>query len=83
MTSQRSAIAAGAAIGAIAAMLANVQKARAAPVPAGVDPAVWEMMLNSVEITIVQQGQIETPASGTDPKGCSSPGICPFRYKAR
>ncbi len=53
------AIATGAALGAISTLLANVQKARASAPPAGVDPAVWEMMLNSVEATAVQQGQVE------------------------
>ena len=49
----------GAALGALGTLLANVQKARASAPPAGVDPAVWDMMLNSVEATAVQQRQIE------------------------
>lgn len=49
----------GAALGALGTLLANVQKARASAPPEGVDPAVWDMMLNTVEATAVQQGQIE------------------------
>jgi len=49
----------GAALGALSTLLANVKKARASAPPAGVDSAVWDMMLNSVEATAIQQGQIE------------------------
>ncbi len=60
MVSPRSAaVVTGAAIGVIGTLLANVQAARAAPPPEGVDPAVWDMMLNNVETTVVQQQQIE------------------------
>lgn len=58
MVSQRSALVTGMAVGAIATLLANVATARAAPAPAGVDPAVWDMMLSNVEAAIVQQEQI-------------------------
>ncbi len=56
--SNKGALATGAAIGVVATLLAKVQTARAAP-PEGVDPAVWEMMLNVVEAMAAQQQQIE------------------------
>ena len=54
-----SAVATGAALAAIGLLLANVQKARAAPPPEGVDPVIWDMLLNNVEATVIQQSQIE------------------------
>jgi len=60
MAGRTAALIAGAAGGSIITyLLAHVAEARAAGPPAGVDPATWEMYLNTMEATAVQAEQVQ------------------------
>ncbi len=92
MTSERTkGLLIGAAGGAlIATFLENVQKARAAGAPEGMDPQVWEMYIQTIEATAVQAQQVNdlvlslnqltlsmggVPAGGEDPFSNFGKGI--------
>jgi len=60
MGKEAAAALAGAAGGSILTLLATAQKARAAPIPEGVDPAVWDMMISQIEALAQLTASVET-----------------------
>jgi len=60
MTERRGSFAAGAvAGGAVATLISQTRRAQAAPAPAGVDQAVWDLILRNMEANAQLQGEIE------------------------
>lgn len=65
----------GAGAGTLLTLLATAKKARAAPAPEGIDPAVWDMMISQIEALAQLTGSVDalvatlggTPAGAEDP----------------